>query len=149
MLSCWLVVVWHHEPCQNMKSVEWLEGKWENVTPKGSVYEQWEVRDNGGMKGKSYRLDGLDTILFETIDMVCQEDYIYYIPTVSGQNQGKPVKFKARSINESRMIFENKNHDFPQFISYFKIGQDSLEATISGMVNGFERSQRFRMRRLQ
>lgn len=137
-----------------IKKAAWLIGTWENKTPKGSIYETWSKANEHEFLGKSYiireRLQGerKDTIIFENIRLVQEQDGLCYIPTVKNQNGGLPVRFAAKTISATQLIFENPKHDFPQTISYTKIGADSLVAEISGTKNGQARKQTFQMKKV-
>lgn len=128
---------------------QWLVGTWENKTTRGSVYETWQNAADGELHGKSYAVKGGDTLVFETVRLAKEKDVLYYIPTVPNQNQGKAVRFKATSIKEDRLTFENPEHDFPQVITYTRISEDSLVAEISGTRQGQVRKQTFPMRRIK
>ena len=99
--------------------------------------------------GKSYILKEKDTIVFETIRLIREQDNLFYIPTVKNQNNNQPVRFALKAISDTAFVFENLKHDFPQVISYTKINTDSLVATTSGTKNGQERSETFPMKRLK
>lgn len=139
---------WINYP-SGISKAEWLIGTWENKTRRGTIYESWVKTGETELAGKSFMIKDKDTIVFENIKLVQEPGGLFYIPTVKGQNQGLPVRFKGRSISETQLIFENPAHDFPQIISYTKISADSLVAEISGMRNGQERKQQFPMRRVK
>ena len=124
---------------------EWLIGIWENHTPRGIIYESWVKMNAHELRGKSYVLKEGDTLVFETIRLIEERDSLFYIPTVSGQNNGLPVPFAMAYISDSSLVFENPLHDFPQRIAYSRVGTDSLVAEISGERNGEWRSQSFAM----
>ena len=60
-----------------------------------------------------------------------------------------PVMFKLVSSDSNKLIFENPAHDFPQMITYWNVPPDSLIAEISGLINGEQQAQKFRMRRVE
>ena len=126
----------------------WLLGTWENKTSRGSIYEHWTAALPHSLSGKSYMIRGQDTTVFETITVKEDADGLWYIPTVTNQNNNRAVKFKAKVVEDSLMVFENLRHDFPQVISYRLVTPDSLLAEISGNKDGNQRSQRFPMRRI-
>lgn len=132
----------------DLKKAEWLIGTWENKTPRGSVYESWN-KVNDEYSGKSYMVKEKDTMVFETLRLVQEKGGLVYIPTIKNQNNGLPVRFAAKSVTDGALVFENPQHDFPQIISYTRIGADSLVAEISGMRNGQERRQTFPMKRVK
>jgi hypothetical protein len=131
-----------------IRKAEWLIGTWENKTPRGSVFEQWTKISDNEMFGRSYALNGADTILFEQIEMIEDNDSLFYIPTVVNQNDGLPIQFALISMTDSSMIFKHPYHDFPQQITYLRINHDSLVASISGISNGQAREIIFPMKRL-
>lgn len=137
-------------PVKNpLTKAAWLIGTWENQTPKGTVYESWTKVSDNEFQGKSYALKENDTLVFETIRLVRKKKQLFYIPTVKNQNNGLPVSFAMTSISDTSLIFENRQHDFPQQISYILSGNDALTAQISGTVNGQEQTRLFPMKKLR
>ncbi|SJZ60550.1 DUF6265 family protein [Sediminibacterium ginsengisoli] len=140
---------WTAADQNNMTKISWLTGTWENKTPKGSIYENWSRINDHELAGKSYAIRGKDTAVFENIRLTEESGKLFYIPTVKNQNAGLPVRFALKELSDTKMVFENLQHDFPQRISYTKISQNELVAEISGAMNGKERRQEFPMRRLK
>lgn len=134
---------------KEIKNVEWLIGIWENKTDRGSVYESWTKLNENELSGKSYVLKGKDTIVFETMRIIKEDNNLFYIPTVQGQNNDLPVRFSLKKITETELVFENPEHDFPQIISYTKTGKKSLVAEILGNVNGKDVKESFSMKKLK
>lgn len=140
---------WAESRFNQIESARWLVGTWENKTPRGSVFETWNKVNDNELSGKSYVLKEKDTIVFETIRLVKEESGLFYIPVVKNQNEGMPVRFSATTMSANQLVFENQQHDFPQVISYTKVGSDSLVAEISGTKNGQARKQTFSMKRVK
>jgi len=132
---------------QEIKKATWLLGTWQNKTSKGVIYETWSERTDIELSGMSYFIQDQDTTVLETIQIIQENDRLFYIPTVQNQNDALPVRFSSTFVSDSKMVFENKEHDFPQVITYMKIAEDSLVASISGIVNGNERKKVFPMSR--
>lgn len=132
-----------------LKKAEWLIGTWESKNQRGSIYETWEKINSFELSGKSYMIKEKDTIVFETVQLLEGKNTLYYIPKVKNQNGDLPVRFTAKIVSDTELIFENQVHDFPQIISYTKINTDSLVAEISGTKNGKERNQKFPMKRVK
>lgn len=149
MIGLLLFCAWTTKQANSIKQAEWLIGTWEDKTPEGSLYETWDKSNDNEYVGKSYIVKGKDTIIFENIRLVQEQNGLFYIPAVKNQNDGLPVRFTAKKISETQLIFENPQHDFPQIISYKKIGIDSLIAEISGMKEGQIRRQQFSMKRVK
>ncbi len=146
-----LVLVWAgtFKQTNEIDKAQWLIGTWENNTQKGSIYETWSKINDNEFVGKSYLIQEKDTVIFENIRLTENEEGLFYIPIVKTQNEGLPVRFAAKEISASQLIFENPEHDFPQIISYTKISVDSLVAEISGSINGKVRKQVFPMNRVK
>jgi hypothetical protein len=130
-----------------IKKADWLIGTWENKTTTGTMYETWTKLTDDELSGKGYVLKEMDTLVFETIRLVHEHHGLFYIPTVKSQNDNLPVRFALKTISDTKMVFENPNHDFPQVISYTKISADSLVAEISGIKDGLDRNRTFPMKR--
>ncbi|WP_300485167.1 DUF6265 family protein [Flavobacterium sp.] len=143
-----LLGAWTQEST-DIKKADWIIGTWENKTPKGSLYETWRKINDREYRGKSYILQGKDTVVFETIQLVQEGPNLFYIPTVKDQNNNQPVHFIAKTSSATQLVFENRQHDFPQVITYTKTSTDALTAEISGTKNGQERKQSFPMKRIK
>lgn len=144
-----VLAAWTTTQTNDIRKAEWLIGTWENKTPRGSLYERWDKTGNNELAGKSFMIQEKDTVVFETVKLIYEQGTLFYIPTVKNQNNDLPVRFSAKTVSETQLIFENPQHDFPQIISYTRIGADSLVAEISGTKNGKERKQSFPMKRVK
>lgn len=144
-----VLCAWTIKQINDIEKAEWLIGTWENKTSRGSIYETWIKANDNEFSGKSYVVKEQDTIVFETIKLVQEQNGLFYVPTVKNQNEGLPVRFSTKTISETQLVFENLQHDFPQIISYTKITSDSLVAEISGTKNGQEKKQTFPMKRVK
>lgn len=144
-----VLIAWATKQTNDIKKAEWLIGAWENKTLQGSIYETWSKINDNEFSGKSYVVKDRDTIVFENLRLVQEQEGLFYIPIVNNQNDALPVRFALKTITEKQLVFENPQHDFPQIISYTKIAADSLVAKISGTKNGKERKHIFPMKRLQ
>lgn len=113
-----------------------LSGLWQMNTDEGTLYEEWIKSNGNSMFGKSYMMNGTDSMVFERVELSKKDSGVYYIPTVKDQNESRPVYFKMISSNDSSFTFENKLHDFPQRIIYRFVGKDSIVARIEGNRKG-------------
>ncbi|MDI1255101.1 MAG: DUF6265 family protein [Flavobacterium sp.] len=125
----------------------WLIGDWENISNEGTLLESWEKKNDSTLIGTSFFIQNKDTVFAEQIALEEREKELFYIPTVSDQNNGKPVAFKMTSATEKQVVFENPSHDFPQKITYNLIKKDSLVAEISGFQGGKMHSEVFKMKK--
>lgn len=143
MLMAIFLFAWDINNLGQIDSVTWLIGTWENNTAKGSVYESWTRVNNIELAGKSFKVHEEDTVVFETIKLIEENNVLYYLPVVKNQNDGRPVRFTSKKVTKNELVFENLAHDFPQRIVY------TLVAVISGTINGSNRSMVFPMKRVK
>lgn len=140
---------WSFQEESKIKKAEWLVGSWVNNTQRGNIYETWTKLSAVELSGKSYLLKANDTIVLETVRLIEEANSLHYIPVVKNENGGLPVRFTAKTVSDSVMVFQNMGHDFPQVISYSRINADSLVAEISGTRDGKERRIKFPMKRVK
>ncbi|MGV3630345.1 MAG: DUF6265 family protein [Bacteroidota bacterium] len=130
-----------------LQKASWFLGNWENNFPEGRATESWTQANDSTYTGSSFVVIGKDTVSSETIRLEERTGKLLYIPTVSDQNKGKEVVFTMTSSSSKKLVFENPGHDFPQKITYTKIGKDSLVAEISGRMDGKLHTEPFPMSR--
>ncbi|MCP9752456.1 DUF6265 family protein [Ferruginibacter sp. HRS2-29] len=128
---------------------EWLVGTWVNHRHNGDIYESWIKINDNELAGKSYKIKAGDTVVLEKVQLLQKENILFFIPVVTGQNDGKPVSFEEIQGQAGELLFENKEHDFPQRISYRLVRPDSLVAEISGTRDGKTSVQTFPMKRVR
>ena len=97
-----------------IEKADWLIGSWQSTSPEGTVTESWTAMNDSTYAGKTFFISGKDTLSSESISLEQRDTALYYIPTVSDQNAGMPVKFTLTSSTADQLVFENPSHDFPQ-----------------------------------
>lgn len=132
-----------------IKKADWLLGSWGSTTDEGTLTETWSKINDSVFAGQAYFIAGKDTVFSESIQLQERDKKLYYVPTVSNQNEGKPVSFALTSATITELVFENPPHDFPQKIVYNLIGNDSLVAVVSGLKNGKETKEQFPMKKIK
>jgi hypothetical protein len=142
--------------CQNksvqkfgkLKKMEWIIGSWEQKLPDGVITETWKKENDSTYSGESFFIvKEKDTTHLESIMLTQKGDDLLYIPTVSGQNNNEPVMFTLTSDAGNTFSFENPSHDYPQKITYKKISDTNLLATISGKQQGKDSTESYPMRK--
>lgn len=128
--------------------LSWLVGKWQNHSENVVMYELWEKANDSVFTGKSFVIAAGDTVFSESIFLKEIGSDLFYIPSVSNQNEGKPVVFTLTTITDSCFIFDNPKHDFPQRIVYCFNSNDSLLAYIEGNKNGKYKREDFPFSRM-
>jgi len=120
---------------QISNSLKWLEGSWKIETGKGTVIENWKIKNDSTVSGQSMFVAGKDTMPQEKIELAYRSGHWYYHPILEGQTESNSVKFKVIFSIGSEFISENPEHDFPQRISYRRVG-DWVFASIEGKNGG-------------
>ncbi len=127
-----------------IEQLSWVLGTWQLNTPEVNITEIWNKADDNSYAGHTYVVSTKgDTVYTESLQLVAENDTLYYVPSVSNQNGGKPVRFKEKSITGNEVVFENLAHDFPQRIVYQKTSDTSVYAYVEGMQNGKARKEEF------
>ncbi len=120
-----------------------LSGTWAMGTGDKIIYENWQVLRDGSMTGKSYKIKGADSIIFEQMKFVEKNKQVFFLAKVTNQNEGKEVPFKLISSSNHTFVFENPEHDFPQRVIYQIISKDSVHAWIEGKYKGKDEKEEF------
>lgn len=128
-----------------LEKMNWLIGNWEQTLPDGILIETWTKQNDSTFSGNSYFINTKDTVHFESIKIVQTAQDLKYIATVVGQNNEKPVAFKLTSDIDNAFTFENFAHDYPRKISYKKVSNTRLIASISGMQQGKDSTETYSM----
>ena len=89
-----------------IKKMEWVLGKWENKSKDRSLYEIWSKTNDTIFTGKSFMIANNDTVFSESISLELKHNELFYIPTVSDQNNAHAIPFKFISNENTEMIFE-------------------------------------------
>ena len=115
---------------------DWLLGKWENKSDEGNLLEIWTKTNDSIYIGESYFIKEKDTLHSEKIQLKQKGEDLFYIPTVKGQNNDKPVTFIFKDTLGKQLVFENPKHDYPQKIIYSQLSKDRMIILISGIQQG-------------
>jgi hypothetical protein len=130
-----------------IKTANWLLGKWETKTADGDLSESWKQLNDSTFQAESFFIKDKDTLHFESIILQQKGEDLFYNATVKGQNDNKAVAFKLTTKTEKQLVFENPKHDYPQKITYSLITKDSLVASISGVQLGKPSSEKYGMKK--
>lgn len=128
---------------------DWLLGKWENKSDEGNLLEIWRKVNDSLFVGESYFIKGKDTLHSEKIELKQKGEELFYIATVKGQNNDKPVTFKHNIEIAKQLVFENPQHDYPKKIVYKPFAKDHLLIEISGIQQDKTSSARYSMKKTE
>ena len=107
-----------------------LVGTWQNTDSKS--FERWIKKENGSFKADAYSLKGSDTVWHEHASVYNENGNWIFDNQVTGQNEGRSVKFTSTQIDATTVQFSNPAHDFPTDINYTVTSDTTLHAFIIG-----------------
>ncbi len=117
--------------------LKWLAGDWRGKQRTATIDERWCAAAGGAMLGTSRTVNGGRMVAFEFLRIVERGPRLIYFAQPGGR---PPTEFVLVELEETRAVFENPLHDFPQRIAYERV-DDQLTAEISYIDGG--RPQRF------
>lgn len=109
---------------------DWLVGNWNRSNEEDGVrtHEIWKKENPNRYLGTSYSLRGKDTIWKEEITLSPLNSHWTYQVFLPLQNQ--ECHFRLTHLQGDSFVVENPENDFPQRISYQKVGEE-IHAEIS------------------
>jgi hypothetical protein len=129
---------------QSIDRLAWLAGCWESVSADRIVEEQWMAPRGHTMLGMGRTLRGGKLVEHELVVVREEGERLAYEAHPSGQSS---AVFLSRELGESRVVFENATHDFPQRVGYERKGAGLL-AWIEGARDGKVKRIEFPYRRV-
>jgi len=94
------------------------------------MFEYWEISPDSSLQGKDFFINpNNDTVVIESIKIMCEDSNVYFVVSVPDQDEGKSVYFKMTEWTRNVFVFENKENIFPQVIRYY-IKTDDLYSVI-------------------
>jgi hypothetical protein len=124
---------------------DWLIGKWENKSDEGHLLETWTKVNDSLFIGESYFIKEKDTLHSEKMELNQKGENLFYISTIKGQNNDKPIRFNHKIEIEKQLVFENPTNDYPRKIVYNPITKDRILIEISGIQQDKPSSTRYSM----
>lgn len=115
-----------------IERLAWLAGSWQGVSGTTAIEEHWTAPRGGTMVGMHRDVEGGKTSGFEYARIVADTNALVYYASPGGR---PPTPFTAIEVGASRVVFENRAHDFPQRVIYWREGT-TLHARIEGEQNG-------------
>ena len=118
----------------------WMEGCWALVNQERAVEEQWMAPRGKTMLGTSRTVQGVHLVSYEFMMIREDGDRLAFEVRPSGR---PPILFKASTLTDSSVVFENAKHEFAQRIGYRRAGGNAMYAWIEGERNGETRRAEF------
>lgn len=118
---------------EELYKANWMLGDWQLEDSLGVLTESWTQIDDSTYNGSTlYVKNKKDTIHFETMELMQNEDLLIYTSTVKGENGNQPVSYRLIEDNDSLLVFENKKHDYPQKLRYQKENDSTIQIVVLG-----------------
>jgi hypothetical protein len=128
-----------------IEQVAWLQGCWASSSAQRTVEEQWMAPRGGSMIGMGRTVRGSELVEYEIVVIQRKGNQLAYEAHPSGQPS---AVFLSVTLSDSSVVFENREHDFPQRIGYQRTSADALLAWIEGTDKGQTRRVEFPYRRV-
>jgi len=113
-------------------AIPFLEGTWviqKMANDSRSFVETWNRENDSTFTGNGYILNSEtgDRFNAEKLQLIYRNGVWVY----SAQPNDAPMTdFTSTQVDATTLLFENRSHDFPQFIKYELISTDSLMVSI-------------------
>ncbi|MES2836457.1 MAG: DUF6265 family protein [Bacteroidota bacterium] len=113
--------------CQNKNTFDCFAGKWISIDKDGNKTTEIWKQNNMGFDGFSQTISNKNEIVFsETLYLQQFGNHWCYVASL----KNSVTLFKLKEANNNVFVFENKEHDFPQFIEYNCASKDTIKVKI-------------------
>ena len=122
-----------------------MTGSWSATVDGVRMEEHWTTGDGNLMLGLHRDVRPNGKVFFEFLRIEIRDGASAFVAQPGGR---PPIVFPMTSITDSRVVFENPQHDFPQRIIYWRDGE-RLCARAEGPTQSGESSQQWCWDRLK
>jgi hypothetical protein len=131
-------------PARKLDNLAWMVGSWLERKPGVETEEHWIAPKGDVMLGVNRTVRESGKTSFEFLRIARTPTGISYFASPGGRlaTEFKLVE-SAATNSEKKVVFENREHDFPQRVIYW-LDDGSLRARIEGTIGGQPRSQEWR-----
>ena len=121
----------------DVAQLSWLSGCWQEDGAESGSIEIWLAPAGGTMLGVSRTVKAGKTVAYEFMRIGALADgKLAFTAKPSSQAE---ATFQVLRVGKQEIVFENKEHDFPQRIVYRSAAPGKLSARIEGTRDGKER----------
>ncbi len=107
----------------------WLLGTWEIPSVSefaGSSFEMWKRISDSNWEGKTYRMFGNDTIIFDRMKMLVEGGKVVIKMTAEKEGKRFDASFVGTKLCEELWAFECPEADSPSAIYYRNLGNGQV-----------------------
>lgn len=120
-----------HKPETDLKKFERLTGAWQyNINDSTRGFENWYLDTAGQLKGSNAEINKTQMKITEFLSFEIIDKKVFYVPQLVKDGNHPPTKFEYNETTEDEFRFVNPKNDFPKFISYKFITNDSMDVSI-------------------
>jgi Domain of unknown function (DUF6265) len=120
-------------PTANVATLSWMSGRWAGTQDGTEMEEIWTTARGGTLLGLHRDVKGDKTVSYEFLRIEAVPEGLTYFASP----QGRPATpFRAVENGKGRVVFENREHDFPTRILYWLAEDGKLHARIEGTLRG-------------
>ena len=116
-------------PAGGVQALAWMEGAWAGEKDGVAMEELWTAPRGGTLLGLHRDVKGQRLLSWEFLRIQATDEGIIYF---ASPRSAPPTPFKMVEVGGKRVVFENKEHDFPQRILYWVDAKGALHARIEG-----------------
>ncbi len=116
------------DPAAQLAALKFLAGNW--VADKfGAKFEaHYSTPENGAVLSLSELKKGDQVLFYEFEVFRVQKGAVWFTPHPKGS---RSTSFKLAKLEENKVTFENKRHDWPQRLVYHRKSEKNLVVTLS------------------
>ena len=137
------------EKYSQIKELGWLLGNWENEQQNGLLKLSWKKENDSSFIGNSYVFRENDTLKSESMMLIQSGDSLRFIiregTGIVNNNQDKQILLTLKSFTRNKYIFESSENQFPKKVSYHKFSEDTLVSETSGLKDGKQSIEEFKL----
>jgi hypothetical protein len=123
--------------CNSLQAAHWIIGDWISRSEDRTARESWRRLNDDTFEGEGVttRISDAAPVDGESLRLVRMGNGVFYIAKVA-HNQF-PIAFALTQCSAQRLVFENRNHDFPKQLEYELRGQEMTVRVGDGGEKGF------------
>lgn len=129
---------------RDLSTLSWMAGTWSGVQDGVEMEEHWLAPKGNTMLGVHRDVKGGKTVMFEFLRIDATPEGITYWASPRGR---PATPFRLAQTRENHVVFENREHDFPQRIIYWLDKDGALHAKIEGTLQGKAASEEWTWKR--
>jgi len=129
----------------DLSRLSWLSGQWVGAKDGMEMEEFWLAPKGNTMLGLHRDVSRGKTVSFEFLRIEADEAAITYWASPKGSTA---TPFKMIEQGNTRVVFENPDHDFPTRIIYWLDKDGSLHAKIEGTIGSKPTTEEWSWRKL-